>query len=508
HYVLDGSANFDCPDRSEKMVNEAFGRVAKFATGLLEPDDPFHIADQEICTGELNYVGNDTAAMIPTPSELESFAQTFKAHMRSRNLHAYNSRPLLFIGNLGTTHHNFDSDMIVVETARSWVDRLKSENFISAVLHGTTNTHPDVLNRATDGCYKINVAGDFLRTLVNGLPNELKAVVTAEDTEPKRQMHLVRSDMDSMSSADEKQLERSLQAHSRSIMDNINSPELSAADFEYFRYKFYKFSDQEIDAVVDALLSQRVQLIAGNKEQLTDPNIDRVFSASLIEVSFDNKYRKIVDTLWNEGIRHFHIAVGDGRFVPRKFDGLEKISFIRSKYPAAVLHTHLMVENPHQRADGERSVIEQYATAGSNAIAVHKRAFDRPGDLRIAVELIRECGARAGLIVETSESPGESLYRSLTELELDWVVVMGVPVGFGGQIFDMSTLHRISAIRQFALRQQKPLLLEVDGGLTLEVLRHCSRAGAQMFAGWSIIRSTDNSELRRNIQNVQRLLDA
>ena len=78
---------------------------------------------------------------------------------------------------------------------------------------------------------------------------------------------------------------------------------------------------------------------------------------------------------------------------------------------------------------------------------------------------------------------------------------------FGGQVFDTATLGRISAIQQFALANGRSMLIEVDGGLTMDILPHCLRSGAQLSAGWSIVRAESIDGLRQNLRKVKSIIE-
>jgi pentose-5-phosphate-3-epimerase len=79
-------------------------------------------------------------------------------------------------------------------------------------------------------------------------------------------------------------------------------------------------------------------------------------------------------------------------------------------------------------------------------------------------------------------------------------------IGFGGQIFDSSTFGRIAALRNYALAEEIELLIEVDGGLTTEIIPQCLVNGSQLLAGWSIIRGQDKNELRDKIRHVNSII--
>ncbi|MDO8520184.1 MAG: class II fructose-bisphosphate aldolase, partial [Deltaproteobacteria bacterium] len=293
HYVLDGSSLFKAQHHSKEELSESFNDISEFAVGLLGKKNSAYIYDKEICCGELQYFGASQKALIPTASDLEHFADIFKNNMRKAGLGALNTRPTLFVGNLGTTHHGEDTGEVAVEKAKEWRDKLKKTNFISAVLHGTTGSHPNLLSKAAGGCHKINVAGDFLNTLVKALPKRLQSVVCSDNKEDKRKMPEIREGMDAMSSSEIAHAKESLKSRCRSVLDNINSPKLNALDAKYFRYKNFKFSSKQVQVICDALLKQVKCYDQMESKKYADPSMGCAFSASMIEVPFDEKYKQL-----------------------------------------------------------------------------------------------------------------------------------------------------------------------------------------------------------------------
>jgi pentose-5-phosphate-3-epimerase/fructose/tagatose bisphosphate aldolase len=501
HYVADGSALFAAPERSRETLELAFERVASFAVSLFRSESWHHLIDVEVCCGELNYCEGSSEAIVPTPEEMELFAQVFHRVARAEGFGIINVRPTLFIGNLGTIHHGEDSGSVKVELSKQWLARLKRRNFVSAVLHGTTRTTPDVLARAAIGCHKINVAGDFLATLVAALPTTLRNQVSAG--EPKRRLADIYGELDRLPAARLQGIGEALYGHCSAILDTIRTPRLSSQDQSYFRYIPYHFTDRQVAAITRALAVEFAHQAVNGTHKPTSDEIGYEFAASMIEVPFDDDYGRITGMLCAEGIRYFHIDAGDGRFIPRVIDALDKVRHLREHHPEAALHAHLMVEDPHVGRRGRPSPIDAYIDAGCNAIAIHPRALTRPGDLKPALAAIRARGARPGLIIETSETIDEHLWTVICENDLDWSVVMGVPVGYGGQIFNMSTLQRLSALNHLARRDGRRFLIEVDGGLTVDNISQCQRAGAQIFAGWSIVRAPAIDGVRDKVRALR-----
>jgi ribulose-phosphate 3-epimerase len=508
HFVLDGSALFKADDRSKETLDQAFKSVLQYAVDLL-PDSMSPIMDFEFCFGELNYVDNDSQPMLPQANEMVQVAKICRDILHESGFGAINARPKLYIGNLGTTHHGADSTKPQTQLARNWVDATRRYKFISAVLHGTTGTNSNVLSEASDGCHKVNVAGDLLHTFIVNLPqvNQTKILENHPGAEAKKGLHLVRSEVAKLDEAKRDQIRNELGKHCGKLMETINSPKLSKGDVAYFQYRLYKFSDFQIDCILDKFSKSHIVPKIFDPSELTAPNVKHAFSASLIEVPFGSEFKEITGLLWDEGIDNFHVDVGDGKLIPRTINALDKIVYLRSSFPDSQIHAHLMVQSPHHSGyEGSLSCIEAYAKAGVDAIAVHEGAFEKRQEFVDAIMSIRKCGKKPGLIIETNQDMTISLFNTLKDLKIDWVVVMGVVIGFGGQIFDSSTFGRIAALRNYALAEEIELLIEVDGGLTTEIIPQCLVNGSQLLAGWSIIRGQDKNELRDKIRHVNSII--
>jgi pentose-5-phosphate-3-epimerase len=100
-----------------------------------------------------------------------------------------------------------------------------------------------------------------------------------------------------------------------------------------------------------------------------------------------------------------------------------------------------------------------------------------------------------------------NLKQIVSDAQLDWAVVMGVPVGYGGQIFQFNTLGRISALHDFVMELGRDFLIECDGGLTLETARLCKNAGSQIFAGWSIVKAPTLNEISGKVEVLKQVLE-
>ncbi len=167
------------------------------------------------------------------------------------------------------------------------------------------------------------------------------------------------------------------------------------------------------------------------------------------------------------GADYIHVDVMDGHFVPNITIGPDVVKAVRgaSKLPYDV---HLMIAP----AD---PFIEAFASAGADILTVHPEAG---AHLHRTIQLIKANGARAGVALNPS-TPVAAVENVLAELDL--VLVMTVNPGFGGQDFIASQLDKIAALRRLIDQQDRPIDLEVDGGINPDTARRAVEAGADVL---------------------------
>jgi ribulose-phosphate 3-epimerase len=166
-----------------------------------------------------------------------------------------------------------------------------------------------------------------------------------------------------------------------------------------------------------------------------------------------------------------HLDVMDGHFVPNITIGplIVKACRAHSRLP---FDCHLMISNPQQ-------YIPAFLDAGANMISVH---FEAEAHLQRAFQLIRDGGARAGVAINPA-TPAEALTTALDFC--DYVLVMSVNPGFGGQSFIPDSIEKIAAIR--TMIGGRAVTIAVDGGVSAENAGALARAGADvLFAGSAI----------------------
>ena len=178
------------------------------------------------------------------------------------------------------------------------------------------------------------------------------------------------------------------------------------------------------------------------------------------------------------GADWIHADVMDGHFVPNITFGPMVVAAVRhlTELPIDV---HLMIEAPER-------YIKDFADAGASHISVHAETCTH---LHRTVHQIRECGAHPGVVLNPA-TPLAAISWILSDV--DYVLVMSVNPGFGGQAFIPSSLDKIRALRELIAAQGLNVQIEVDGGVNLDTIASVSAAGADVFvAGSAIFGSPD-----------------
>ncbi len=181
-----------------------------------------------------------------------------------------------------------------------------------------------------------------------------------------------------------------------------------------------------------------------------------------------------------------HLDVMDGHFVPNITIGPPVVKALR-KAVKAPLDAHLMIEDPDQ-------YIPAFIEAGANWVSVHQEACVH---LHRTLQLIRAHGALAGAVINPA-TPVETLAEVLDMV--DFVLVMSVNPGFGGQRFIARSLEKIRRLAQ--MRQQRGLRfrIEVDGGVALDTIAEIVRAGAEILVAGNAV--FGQGDIRKNAQQL------
>jgi len=173
-----------------------------------------------------------------------------------------------------------------------------------------------------------------------------------------------------------------------------------------------------------------------------------------------------------------HFDVMDGVFVPNISFGFPVIEAVARKAEKP-MDVHLMIVEPEKYA-------ERFAKAGAAMISFHLNATSDPLAL---LRKIRSLGVKAGLVINP-DIPVESLYPYIKES--DFILLMSVFAGFGGQKFIEDTYGRIRTLRAEMQRQGHLIPIEVDGGVSASNAAALAEAGAEILvAGSAVFKAED-----------------
>ncbi|MBT3386971.1 MAG: ribulose-phosphate 3-epimerase [Desulfobacula sp.] len=190
------------------------------------------------------------------------------------------------------------------------------------------------------------------------------------------------------------------------------------------------------------------------------------------------------------GADWIHIDVMDGQFVPNITYGPIIVEACK-RACNLVMDVHLMIETPDL-------IIPEFARAGADYISVHQEACSH---LHRSLQLIKSFGVKAGVALNPA-TPLSSIEWVIDQL--DFVLIMSVNPGFGGQKFIESSVHKIKALSKLLKEKNSNAIIQVDGGINNTTIKQVSNAGATSFVAGSAIFNTANYketilDLRQNI---------
>ena len=175
------------------------------------------------------------------------------------------------------------------------------------------------------------------------------------------------------------------------------------------------------------------------------------------------------------GADWLHIDVMDGHFVPNITLGPDIVRALKP-HASIPMDVHLMIAPVDP-------FLEAFVEAGADIVSVHPESGPH---LNRTLKRIRQLGARAGVVFNPSTSP--AVIEWMMD-EVDLILVMSINPGFGGQSFMHSQLAKIETLRRMIDASGRDIVLEVDGGVTVETARLCVDAGATaLVAGTAVFR--------------------
>ena len=200
---------------------------------------------------------------------------------------------------------------------------------------------------------------------------------------------------------------------------------------------------------------------------------------SILSADFANLERDIKE-LESIGVDMFHIDVMDGNFVPNISFGFPIIESIRPKTDK-VFDCHLMIANPE-------NYVEQFCKVGCDMVSFHIEATNHADRV---IQVIKNNGKKAGIVLNPQTSI-ESIKYLLPKL--DYVLIMTVNPGFGGQKFIPEMLEKIEELTKLREEKNYNFLIEVDGGINIETSKACRDKGADLLVCGSFLFGASDKE--------------
>ena len=209
----------------------------------------------------------------------------------------------------------------------------------------------------------------------------------------------------------------------------------------------------------------------------------KVIAPSILSADF-SRLGDEIKAVETAGADWIHADVMDGHFVPNITIGPLIVEAVR-RVTSLPIDVHLMIENPD-------NYIPAFAEAGASLISVQVEASIH---LNRSVKLIREVGARPGVVLNPS-TPVQALEWIIEDV--DYVLIMSVNPGFGGQAFIKNSLDKVRALRQLIQRKNLKTLIEIDGGVNENTIADIAAAGVDAFVAGSAIFGSRNYQATIN----------
>jgi len=203
----------------------------------------------------------------------------------------------------------------------------------------------------------------------------------------------------------------------------------------------------------------------------------KYIAPSILSADF-SKLGDEIRSVEDAGADWIHIDVMDGHFVPNITIGPLVVEAAK-RVTSLPIDVHLMIENP------DRYIID-FTKAGADLISVQAETCVH---LNRTIQMIKESGPRAGVVLNPS-TPLSSIDWVVEYV--DFVMIMSVNPGFGGQDFIPNSLNKVKALRRMIRDRGLSTLIEIDGGVKEQNIKNISDAGVDVFvAGSAIFKSPD-----------------
>jgi ribulose-phosphate 3-epimerase len=211
--------------------------------------------------------------------------------------------------------------------------------------------------------------------------------------------------------------------------------------------------------------------------------VPSIFAADFVRLGED--IRRVEEA----GVKMLHVDIMDGHFVPNFTMGTPITESVR-RFTRLKLDHHLMIEDPDTYAP-------VFITAGADCVSVH---YEVCRNLDRTLHMIQDHGAKAGVVINPATPV--MLLQDVLDI-VDYVLVMSVNPGYGGQKFIPRSLDKVRQLRRLRAERRLEFAIEIDGGVGHDNMEEVAKAGVDwVVAGSSVFHTPDPAEAVRAMQRM------
>ena len=218
-----------------------------------------------------------------------------------------------------------------------------------------------------------------------------------------------------------------------------------------------------------------------------------IIAPSVLGADFSN-LQKAIKSCYDSEAEWLHLDIMDQQFVPNLSFGPGLVKSLR-QHSKLFFDVHLMVSNPFD-------MLLPFVDAGANGISFHIEATESRFTFppKILINTIKKNGLKCGIAIKP-KTPFSILKKYLEFI--DYVVVMSVEPGFGGQTFIPSTIQKISEINEYLIEKKirDKIMIQVDGGIKLDNFKDVLTAGGDILVAGSEVFQSENPIQTINIMH-------
>jgi len=231
--------------------------------------------------------------------------------------------------------------------------------------------------------------------------------------------------------------------------------------------------------------------------------MSEVFLPSMIEVEFGDYYKRCAELLFNNGFKSFHIDFGDNKLIGRELECWDKVYYLQSLGKDIRLTAHIMSMSGNHSLSVE-NIANRCLEEGFEIIYIHSRSFQNFDKLiKFKENIFKEAPHIFGMVSELEDEKNQNLINLANDISLVNLLQMGVPIGRGGQKFSWYAADRIE---DFKLNCSTVSNIELDGGLTIDIIKKLKKGIVNRLAGWSIISDLNPKNVLSKAYELEKVL--